>query len=826
MANDVFSSGGKRKPRWILFAFLAVIMVSGGIGVYFLLQGGVFESRSQAGETTISVCASGCDVTTIKNALLAANDTDVVIFLDTDLYTENSKGLRVATAGYDGVDYDVKLRSSVKNIVIKGRGRESTRWNLQSASDNKYLLSFANGISDTPSLSIEDVHVDLSDRIPADEGINFFEISNVNIAHEFVLSFENVGITDFSQYPGNSSSPSTLVVSPLATSIQLTNVTAEDFNIGVRFSGGRLSINGSDFNNFAEFLQCDDTCNVTVHDSSFTDGLFNVFNLFNSSSLELENSIIDHVDAAVRLGSESYAKLVKNSILNVMSNALYGESGSRADIFNNLFYGNNCGVFLNEVTNTWNFKNNVFAGNDSCVSFLANISSNSTCPPPPIGTDFCVVDGEICMTGNCKFPGGAITISGGSSSIQLKNNIFYRNSAPGIGVYNRSDTSNISTAYNAYYENKILDFSQSFDVIGASSGHSNILVDPMLNNPASFDFLIPDNSPCKGSGENGADIGLTGGEYSWVDAPPPPDYDCTVTNQAIDCDDGKSCTEDSCFEGSCLNLQQCPTGESCNASGDCESIFECAVETQTVDCNDGKSCTEDSCFEGACLNIPGCPTGESCNASGACEANAECTVSTQESDCNDNLPCTVDSCVDGGCSHQDSCDSGSYCASSGSCALLTSDTRLLNIQIDLQLKTNDSASVVIDFYAPGDENPLYEFIVESDESGTISNVDISSLPANIYLMKVKPRYYLSQSRNVTVGTDNIDVTFDAPFLAGDLNDDDMILTADYVVYVSELSTMDELLNSTAKVSIADLDGDGYVKTLDYIFMSNNWTHLE
>ena len=63
---------------------------------------------------------------------------------------------------------------------------------------------------------------------------------------------------------------------------------------------------------------------------------------------------------------------------------------------------------------------------------------------------------------------------------------------------------------------------------------------------------------------------------------------------------GKSCGDDGCG-GSCGT---CPSGQSCNAAGQCQCVPNCA----------GKACGGDGCG-GSCGT---CPSGQSCNAAGAC----------------------------------------------------------------------------------------------------------------------------------------------------------------------------------------------------------------
>jgi cysteine-rich repeat protein len=92
---------------------------------------------------------------------------------------------------------------------------------------------------------------------------------------------------------------------------------------------------------------------------------------------------------------------------------------------------------------------------------------------------------------------------------------------------------------------------------------------------------------------------------------------CQGCLQDGDCDDGNSCSADSCVKGECLHLS---------------APASCATDQQ---CEDGSPCTLDTCDQAACLCssvvVPGC-----------CDADWEC---------DDSIPCTVDKCVGHACRH-------------------------------------------------------------------------------------------------------------------------------------------------------------------------------
>ena len=117
--------------------------------------------------------------------------------------------------------------------------------------------------------------------------------------------------------------------------------------------------------------------------------------------------------------------------------------------------------------------------------------------------------------------------------------------------------------------------------------------------------------------------------------------------QAMSCDDGDPCTDDSCDPGSgcvavyntapCDDGNICTTGEQCSAgfcSGGeslscddqnpctndaCDATQGCVYEPNTALCDDGDPCTMDICQGGACVGTPD-PNAQGCEEPGVCAA--------------------------------------------------------------------------------------------------------------------------------------------------------------------------------------------------------------
>jgi hypothetical protein len=132
-----------------------------------------------------------------------------------------------------------------------------------------------------------------------------------------------------------------------------------------------------------------------------------------------------------------------------------------------------------------------------------------------------------------------------------------------------------------------------------------------------------------------------------------------------DCNDGDACTVDLCnADGTCNASPLCLGTEKC-CGGDCA---QCCVHS---DCDDGLSCTQNTCFEGQCMYVPNdalCDAGQYCSTSDGCRAKQVCGLQGNgeilEEVCADESPCTSDSCVGNFCEHA-YCINETLCCESG-----------------------------------------------------------------------------------------------------------------------------------------------------------------
>ncbi|MEE8523783.1 MAG: hypothetical protein V3T72_07605 [Thermoanaerobaculia bacterium] len=144
----------------------------------------------------------------------------------------------------------------------------------------------------------------------------------------------------------------------------------------------------------------------------------------------------------------------------------------------------------------------------------------------------------------------------------------------------------------------------------------------------------------------------------------------TVTDVDFQVADGQS---DVCSAG-CTIDDDCADGLFCNGTETCVA-GSCQAGTP-VDCDDGVSCTADSCNEAtdACDNVPNdgvCDNGLFCDGAETCDPLLDCQLGTPV-DCDDAVACTVDSCDEVGdtCDNAPDdpfCDDGLFCNGAETC---------------------------------------------------------------------------------------------------------------------------------------------------------------
>jgi Dictyostelium (slime mold) repeat len=155
------------------------------------------------------------------------------------------------------------------------------------------------------------------------------------------------------------------------------------------------------------------------------------------------------------------------------------------------------------------------------------------------------------------------------------------------------------------------------------------------------------------------------------------------------CEDGNSCTTDTCNAGVCqrttlpdssaCSASECfdagiCVGGFCNGAESCDDGDPCTDEICDIDahcqhievspctpcssdaqCDDGNPCTDDTCSAGRCSIVQraeGADCSALCRVGDMCDAAGTCALSGTTIDCSDGDPCTLDVCAsDGSCSN-------------------------------------------------------------------------------------------------------------------------------------------------------------------------------
>jgi hypothetical protein len=151
-----------------------------------------------------------------------------------------------------------------------------------------------------------------------------------------------------------------------------------------------------------------------------------------------------------------------------------------------------------------------------------------------------------------------------------------------------------------------------------------------------------------------------------------------------DCDDKNVCTTDECKPTTgCLflaNSAACTDGDLCTVGDVCKSK-KCSAGSLKK-CDDGVSCTKDSCeASGKCKNDVSpdlCDDGKKCT-SDSCDPKAgcifkkksDCLPCKEKKECDDANSCTLDLCVKEVCFFEafdgKTCDDGNKCTNEGTC---------------------------------------------------------------------------------------------------------------------------------------------------------------
>jgi parallel beta-helix repeat protein len=385
-------------------------------------------------------------------------------------------------------------------------------------------------------------------------------------------------------------------------------ITAEDLGLDIPLLGapyGNEFVNISGNNNtFSLYLL--NTTNNRIRNVNFSNDVI--------ASLALENASYTTISQARAVGSPypiavlgPHNLIADSSFSSNTSQDVYLINQSFAAITNNTFL--NC---------TYG-RENVTEGGELIRQWYITVNVTRAADGAPISG----------ATGTLKNNTDAQTDSGNTNSIgRVRFAVTQYKNISGTTLYqtnytaNATHTASASESFN-FTDNKVLNITLEESSPGPHHSCSKEwectawepCVDGLQTRECKCDCLS--NKDCYGDNEETRSCG-----------------ECTLDS---DCDDGDSCTEDSCDLGACEHTNIC----------ECET---------NADCDDTDPCTSHECVNNYCEyeDICGCEDDSDC-PDGYCLAG-DCVDCLSNSDCDDSDPCTIDSCVGNDCEYTNICE--------------------------------------------------------------------------------------------------------------------------------------------------------------------------
>ncbi|MCB9738523.1 MAG: hypothetical protein H6747_04585 [Deltaproteobacteria bacterium] len=205
-----------------------------------------------------------------------------------------------------------------------------------------------------------------------------------------------------------------------------------------------------------------------------------------------------------------------------------------------------------------------------------------------------------------------------------------------------------------------------------ASGFAPVVIDAALGASAACVVALNGQVYCSGDGTSG-ELGI--GQFAKVTSPIKALGFCTSDTM---CDDGNTCTNETCDTGTGLCASTALTGGSCEDGDACTGAGSCAAGAckggAAKTCNDNDPCTVDGCNAvTGCTTAPAadgvtCDDGNPCTAVDGCKAGS--CVGLKDKDCSDGKACTLDSCnkQDGSCVSTFDPTCTAPCATAADCA--------------------------------------------------------------------------------------------------------------------------------------------------------------
>ena len=219
----------------------------------------------------------------------------------------------------------------------------------------------------------------------------------------------------------------------------------------------------------------------------------------------IRNNTVYNCETGIALSSNEDSEIYENIIYNIGDEAIYsycfgehGEAHARNKWYRNIVYNSGFGIYESK----WDREGNEGASSDHEFynNLFYDIGTHGTYRVPfyfqsSTGIEF--YNNTIYMNANYD----AVQFLEGSINSEIKNNIISISGNKSPIIMDSSSSSGAVIDYNCYHN-------RAGTVTG--SGEHSIAKDPKFVNPASGDFHLQSDSPCKGTGENGVDMGAYG----------------------------------------------------------------------------------------------------------------------------------------------------------------------------------------------------------------------------------------------------------------------------------------------------------------------------